>query len=162
MSPDFTYQSQHADATLAVGRWLGELCQPGDVILLEGTLGAGKTCLTQGIVRGLGSDEYAASPTFVLVRQIEARLTLYHADLYRLDSVPEIIDLGLDEYFYGHGLTVVEWADRGYGALPAENLTVQISITGDDARTLVFKAHGTRHRELLAALAARIAEGVGA
>ena len=82
-------------------------------MLLEGELGSGKTCLTQGILWGLGGTEYARSPTFVLMAQYAARLTLYHVDLYRVESVAEAADLGLDEVVSGEGVTVIEWADRG-------------------------------------------------
>ncbi len=87
--------SHSLEETLKLGFCLGNLAEAGDIFLLSGPLGAGKTCLTQGIARGLGSKEYALSPTFVLMREIEGRLTLYHIDLYRLDRIEEIIDLGL-------------------------------------------------------------------
>ena len=82
------------EETRRVGRVLGEVARPGDVFLLTGELGAGKTCLTQGILRGLGSDETARSPTFVLVSEYSARMTLYHVDLYRLKGGVDVLDLG--------------------------------------------------------------------
>ncbi len=96
--------SHSPEETRNLGVRLGELSQPGDIFLLERQLGVGKTCLTQGIAWGLGSQEYALSPTFVLMREIKGRLPLYHIDLYRLDRIEEIADLGLDDYLYGHGL----------------------------------------------------------
>ena len=99
----FNLVTNNADETQSLGAHLGELAQPGDIFLLCGNLGAGKTCLTQGIVWGLGSQEYALSPTFVLMREIQARLPLYHIDLYRLDQIAEVSDLGLDDYLYWRG-----------------------------------------------------------
>jgi tRNA threonylcarbamoyladenosine biosynthesis protein TsaE len=104
--------SRSPEETQALGARLGKLARPGDCFLLVGKLGAGKTCLTQGIARGLGIREYAASPSFVVVRELYGRLPLYHMDLYRLENIEEIADLGLDDYFYGQGVSVVEWGKR--------------------------------------------------
>ncbi len=95
------------EMTREVGRHLGELAREGDVILLVGDLGSGKTCLTQGIAWGLGIADYALSPTFVIMRELHGRLPLYHVDLYRIDRLAETEDLGLDDYLYGHGVTVL-------------------------------------------------------
>ena len=141
--------SHSPDETLNLGFCLGNLAEPGDIFLLSGPLGAGKTCLTQGIARGLGSLEYALSPTFVLMREIKGRLRLYHIDLYRLDRIEEIFDLGLDDYLYGRGLTVVEWAEKGQGALPAEHLLVKIEYLSDNERGIEFIPHGKRYKKLL-------------
>ncbi len=122
------------------------------MFLLSGDLGAGKTCLTQGILWGLGGDEYARSPTFVLICEYPARLTLYHMDLYRLDSIDEIIDLGLDDYFLGDGVCVVEWADKGIDAFIGEHLSVSIKDTGAESRSLIFSADSPRYSAMLSAL----------
>jgi len=135
-----------------LGAWLGKRAEPGDVILLTGRLGAGKTSLTRGIARGLGIERPVQSPTFVLVRELAGRIPLFHIDLYRLETVAEITDLGLDEYFYGPGITVVEWADRGKGLLPAENLSIDILISSDSGRVLNLRPHGSRYAQLLAGL----------
>ncbi|MBM3172584.1 MAG: tRNA (adenosine(37)-N6)-threonylcarbamoyltransferase complex ATPase subunit type 1 TsaE, partial [Chloroflexi bacterium] len=118
--------SHSPEETQRLGVELGKLSQVADVFLLMGNLGSGKTCLTQGIAWGLEVKEYAFSPSFVIVREYHGRLPLYHIDLYRLDHLEEIIDLGLDEYFYGDGVCVVEWADKGLAALPEENLLVML------------------------------------
>jgi tRNA threonylcarbamoyladenosine biosynthesis protein TsaE len=162
MTSEMTYYSRAAAETQALGRRIGELCQPGDLILLEGTLGTGKTCLTQGIAWGLDSDDYAASPSFMLVRELNGRLPLYHADLYRLEDIAEIVDLGFDDYFNGGGVTVIEWAGKGREVLPEENLSVNLSYAGDDARTLEFIAHGARYQELLTALKSKLKPGAAA
>jgi len=144
--------SHSPEQTQKFGASIGELCLPGDVFLLVGNLGAGKTCLTQGIAWGLGSKEYAASPSFVLVRELHGRLPLYHIDLYRLDHIEEIVDLGLDDYLYGNGVCVVEWAEKGLGVLPVEHLLIRVSHLSDDERRLQLKPGGKRYLEILAQL----------
>ena len=125
---------------------------PGDVYLLVGNLGAGKTCLTQGIAWGLGIQEYALSPSFVLVRELRGRLPLYHIDLYRLDRIEEIADLGLGDYLYGQGVCVIEWAEKGLSILPTEHLLIKIDCPADTERTLEFIPHGKRYQKLVAQL----------
>lgn len=144
--------SHSPEETQDLGARLGELAQPGDILLLVGELGAGKTCLTQGIARGLGIKEYATSPSFVVVRELYGRLPLYHMDFYRLENLEEIADLGLDDYFYGQGVSVVEWADKGLSLLPPEHLLVEMSYVSDTGRRLKLKARGKRYRELVAEL----------
>jgi tRNA threonylcarbamoyladenosine biosynthesis protein TsaE len=140
------------EQTQQLGKCLGKLAQAGDVILLVGKLGAGKTCLTQGIAWGLDIDEYAASPSFVLVRELYGRLPLYHVDFYRLENLEEIAELGLDEYFYGRGVTVVEWAEKALKLLPPENLLIEMEYVSDSERRLIIKPSGQRYREMAAQL----------
>ena len=144
-----SFGTSSPEQTQAVGRLLGAHARTGDVFLLSGDLGAGKTCLTQGILWGLGGDEYARSPTFVIICEYAARLTLYHMDLYRLDSIEEVIDLGLDDYFLGEGVCVVEWAEKGSDAFIGEHLTVRIESTGDQARILTFNADTERYHAIM-------------
>jgi tRNA threonylcarbamoyladenosine biosynthesis protein TsaE len=148
--------SNNADETRTIGTHLGVLAQPGDIYLLSGNLGVGKTCLTQGIVWGLGSLEYALSPTFVLMRELHGRLPLYHIDLYRLDQIAEISDLGLDDYLYGQGLCVIEWAEKGFSVLPSEHLLIEIMYTGDTERSFQMKANGKRYEKLLSSFKALV------
>lgn len=140
--------------TQSLGAAIGKRLREGDVILLQGQLGAGKTCLTQGIAWGLGLKEYVMSPSFVLVREYQGRIPLYHMDLYRLERLGEISDLGLDHYFRGGGACVIEWANRGSTLLPEENLTIDISYTSDTDRTLTLTAHGDRFAGMLVELIA--------
>jgi tRNA threonylcarbamoyladenosine biosynthesis protein TsaE len=137
------------EETRQLGQKLGQLAQPGDIYLLCGNLGAGKTCLTQGVVWGLGSQEYALSPTFVLMREIAGRLPLYHIDLYRLDRVAEISDLGLDDYLYGQGLCIIEWADKGLAVLPSEHLLINLEYAGETYRKIHLQAFGKHYEKLL-------------
>jgi tRNA threonylcarbamoyladenosine biosynthesis protein TsaE len=144
--------SESAGQTRNTGTKLGKLAAAGDVILLVGPLGAGKTCLTQGIARGLGIHEYTASPSFVLVREYQGKLPLYHIDLYRLDRLEEVTQLGLDDYFSGRGVCVVEWADKGLSVLPGEHLLVEMQIVSPLKRRLNFIPRGTRYLEMLSKL----------
>ncbi|MBM4432879.1 MAG: tRNA (adenosine(37)-N6)-threonylcarbamoyltransferase complex ATPase subunit type 1 TsaE [Chloroflexi bacterium] len=141
--------SHSPEQTQKLGVRIGKLAQAGDIILLVGNLGAGKTCLTQGIAWGLKIKEYAASPSFMIVRELKGRLPLYHIDLYRLDHIEEIADLGLDEYLYGKGVCVVEWAEKGLAVLPEEHLLIEINFVSDNERRFRFKPRGKRYLEIV-------------
>lgn len=143
------FYSDSPEETQSVGKELGRLSQAGDLFLLVGGLGAGKTCLTQGIAWGLGITGYATSPSFVVINQYQGRLTLYHIDLYRLDSIDEVVELGMDDYLYGNGVCVVEWAEKAMGVLPQEYLLVEISRLSDTSRSLVLNPSGKRYIEML-------------
>jgi tRNA threonylcarbamoyladenosine biosynthesis protein TsaE len=144
--------TESPEETQRLGNRLGKLAQVGDVFLLVGGLGAGKTCLTQGIAWGLDIEGYATSPSFVVVNQYQGRLPLYHIDLYRLDRLEEVIELGLDDYLYGRGVCVVEWAEKALDMFPKEHLLVEMSYLSDTSRNLVLKPVGERYVELLSQL----------
>lgn len=144
--------TESPEETQRLGTRLGKLAQIGDVFLLVGGLGTGKTCLTQGIAWGLGIEGYATSPSFVVVNQYQGRLPLYHMDLYRLDRLEEVIELGLDDYLYGRGVCVVEWAEKALDMFPKEHLLVEMSYLSDTSRNLVLKPVGERYVELLSQL----------
>ena len=144
--------SHSPEQTQRFGVCIGELALPGDTFLLVGGLGTGKTCLTQGIAWGLNIEEYTLSPSFVVVRELYGRLPLYHIDLYRLDHIEEIVELGLDDYLYGNGVCVVEWAERGLSVLPIEHLMIRISYLSDTERSFQLKPTGKRYLEILAQL----------
>ncbi|MEE9248222.1 MAG: tRNA (adenosine(37)-N6)-threonylcarbamoyltransferase complex ATPase subunit type 1 TsaE [Dehalococcoidia bacterium] len=142
------------EETQRLGRALGEALEGCEALLMTGELGAGKTCLTQGIAWGLGVGEYARSPTFVLISEYQGRMTLYHIDLYRLDDIKEMEDLGLEEYFERGGVCVVEWAEKAAPILPPENLAIKIDVDGVNNRTITLEARGQRHQALLDRLSA--------
>jgi len=144
--------SHSPEQTQNLGVRIGESSLPGDIYLLVGDLGTGKTCLTQGIAWGLDIKEYAVSPSFVLVRELYGRLPLYHIDLYRLDHLEEIAELGLDDYLYGNGVCVVEWAEKGLSVLPIEHLLIQISYLSDTERSFQLKPSGKRYLKIAAQL----------
>ena len=137
------------EETRELGRKIGKLALPGDIYLLVGQLGAGKTCLTQGIAWGLGIEEYTLSPSFVIMRELHGRLPLYHMDFYRLDNINEIADLGLDDYLYGRGVCVIEWAEKGMDILPDDHLLVKIRYISDGSRSFEFIPKGERYLALL-------------
>lgn len=151
VGPDvLDFISHSVEQTRRVGARLAPWLRPGDVILLAGEFGAGKTCLTQGLAQGLGVTRWVTSPSFALVNEYrEGRLPLYHIDLYRVDSVAEAQDLGLDEYFYGSGVSVVEWPSQALAALPPEHLWIELSVISPTKRELYLLAVGPRYRELL-------------
>jgi tRNA threonylcarbamoyladenosine biosynthesis protein TsaE len=132
------------DATQALGAAIAELARPGDIVLLAGELGAGKTALVQGFGRGLGITERITSPTFMLARQHQGgRLTLHHLDVYRLEQMQEVFDLGLPEVLDEGGVTVIEWGDAIAPALPADFLEVRMRFgPGDDDRVIEIQPVG--------------------
>lgn len=141
--------------TQALGAALGKSAQSGDLLLLCGDLGSGKTCLTQGIARGLKVADAVRSPTFVLATEYTGRLPLYHVDLYRLDDIREVDDLGLDDYIEGEGVCVVEWADKAMPFFPEEHLLVEVEATSNKAfssnkeRTIRITPYGIRYSRLV-------------
>ena len=126
--------------TAEFGRQLGNLAQPGDVICLNGDLGAGKTALTQKIAEGLDvpATSYVTSPSFAILQEYPGRIPLYHMDFYRLGDESEIADLGFEEYFYLSGLTVIEWSERGERFVPDHRLSVSLTIQPDLSRVAVL------------------------
>jgi tRNA threonylcarbamoyladenosine biosynthesis protein TsaE len=149
--------SHSPEQTQLLGSYLGELAQKADIFLLIGELGTGKTCLVQGIARGLDVKEYAFSPSFVILREYHGRLPLYHIDFYRLDRIEEIADLGLEEYFYGDGVCVVEWAEKGLQVVPWDNLLITIHYipTSETGRSICLKPQGEHYQELIEQLKMR-------
>lgn len=132
-----------------LGNRMAQLMQPGDFIALDGDLGAGKTLMTQGMAQGLGVMEAINSPTFTIIHEYESgRLPLYHMDVYRLKHPDEMYDLGYEEYFYGEGVTVVEWAQMIEELLPDEYLGIEIAVT-IEGRELRFAPHGERYEHLI-------------
>ncbi|MDE2959387.1 MAG: tRNA (adenosine(37)-N6)-threonylcarbamoyltransferase complex ATPase subunit type 1 TsaE [Chloroflexota bacterium] len=132
MLTSITIHTETADETRRVGKAIGEMAAPGDVYLLTGPLGAGKTCLTQGIASGLRAPGYARSPTFVLVTRYQGRLTIHHADLYRIDHPAEAWDLGLEDIIAaGEDVLIVEWADRAAEIFPQDALWIGLDYAPD-------------------------------
>ncbi len=152
VSASLTFRSGSPAETRRLGARLGRLLRAGDVVLLSGELGSGKTCLVQGIARGLGVTAPVTSKSFVLLGEYEGRLPLYHADLYRLEDPSQAEELALAEYA-APGALVVEWAERAWDVFPSEHLLVQLEIAGASQRLFTFEARGARYQELVDALA---------
>ena len=129
-----------SNETRAEGEAFAATLQQGDVVALIGELGAGKTCFVQGMARGLGVSEkaFVRSPSFTLLNQYEGRMPLYHFDFYRLRDNDDPFDLGLDEYFDGTGVTVIEWADRFLRALPARTIYIRFAIVDEETRKITI------------------------
>lgn len=142
--------SRSPDQTRRIGMRLGGALRAGDVVCLQGDLGAGKTTFVQGIARGWGSQDSVSSPTFIIVnvyrRGDEARL--FHMDAYRLDSTPEVEELDLDAMI-SQGPLLIEWPERMDGLVPHERLWVSLKHTGEDERGIKFHALGKRYDDLL-------------
>ena len=157
----FDVITHSAKQTAEIGRRLGQLLASGDVVCLHGDLGSGKTCLTQGIGRGLGITGIISSPTFVFIAEHGPPHDgpyLYHVDLYRIDDYTAAFGLGLEDYMYGDGVTVIEWAERANELLPPERLWVTMTYLDHTKRSIEFEATGAHYIETLAAL--RVALGV--
>lgn len=130
------FKTESPEETQALGEKIGKTFRQGDVIALIGDLGTGKTCLTQGIARGVGiaSDEVVNSPSYILINEYNGKIPIYHIDLYRLEDSAEIAELGLSEYVEGNGICIIEWAERMADALPDSCIKIYITLT--DANTL--------------------------
>ena len=143
------------EETQALGAALGAELHGGEVLLLSGSLGAGKTTLTQGIARGLGVKGYTKSPSFVLVNEYHGRLPLYHMDLFRIEGGAEAWELGLEDYLREPGVIVVEWAERALRVFPPDRLRIHLEVSGEKERRLTFAAEGPASAALLERLRAR-------
>lgn len=134
--------SKSVKDTLALGERLAKRLKKGDFVALIGDLGSGKTVLTKGIAKGLGvkNARYVNSPTFVIIKEYKGKLPLYHFDLYRLDHPGSLDAENFEEYFYGDGVTVVEWADKIKGILPKKRIEIRMSVAGEESRKIDIKA----------------------
>lgn len=142
----FEIKTSSSEDTSQFASKLAEYLQPGDIIALEGDLGAGKTTFTKGLAKGLNIKRTVNSPTFTIIKEYQGRLPLYHMDVYRVADALE--DLGFDEYFEGDGVTVVEWAHLIQEQLPAELLTIYLYHEEQDRRKLVLVPKGRRYEDL--------------
>jgi tRNA threonylcarbamoyladenosine biosynthesis protein TsaE len=145
--------SRSVQETQRLGQRVGELAQAGDVLALEGELGAGKTNFAQGLAKGLGVTEVVNSPTFILANEyLSGRIPLYHIDAYRVQDASEARGFGLDDYLLGDGVTVVEWADRVNEALPEDTLVVRLEYVGENERSIRLIPMGPRASLIATAL----------
>jgi len=148
--------SHSAAQTQRLGARLGELARAGDVFCLQGELGSGKTCFTQGLGRGLGVPDAIHSPTFILANEHRGgRLPLYHLDVYRMRGANEAPGIGIEDYLYGDGVCVIEWAEKIDAALPRERLWIEFRHLGETKRGLLLQASGATYEKLLAEFQAR-------
>ena len=143
------FYSHNEDELMAYGYRLGQKLQAGDVLVLTGNLGAGKTTLTKGIAKGLDINQMIKSPTYTIVREYEGRLPLYHLDVYRIGNDPDSIDL--DDFLYGDGVSVIEWGELLEEDLLGDYLEVVITPSGD-GRQIELQTNGPRSKELAEAM----------
>jgi tRNA threonylcarbamoyladenosine biosynthesis protein TsaE len=142
----FEFISNQPEETMDFSKRLAEFLKPGDVIALEGDLGAGKTTFTKGLALGLDIKRNVNSPTFTIIKEYQGRMPLYHMDVYRVEDSFE--DLGFDEYFEGNGITVVEWAHLIEEQLPQELLMISLFLGENGTRKIVVTPKGERYEEL--------------
>ena len=146
MITEMIYESYKPEDTFAIGERIGREAEPGMLCTLTGDLGVGKTVLTQGIAKGLGIEEPVNSPTFTIVQVYESgRIPLYHLDVYRIGDPSEMEEIGCEEYFYGEGLCIVEWADLIEELLPEQRTEIMIEKDlekGFDYRRITIKEVG--------------------
>jgi tRNA threonylcarbamoyladenosine biosynthesis protein TsaE len=141
--------TQNSEETMDFGERLGAALEAGDVVALFGDLGAGKTTMTKGIARGVGVTSEIHSPTFTLIHEHSGRVPFYHVDLYRLAGDEDVEFLGLEEYVFGDGITVIEWADRAPRLLPEERLEITLGFTGDEQREMKINATSERLQRIV-------------
>lgn len=152
----WTKKLKSPDETNRFGACLGKLSQPGDVICLYGDLGAGKTALSKGIALGLEVTEHVTSPTYTLINEYMGRLPFYHLDLYRLCAEEEALELGIEEYLYGTGVTVLEWPSRIADLIPEERLEIELvkDPEAEEERQIILRPQGARYLTLVEELEA--------
>lgn len=143
------FYSHNEDELIAYGNRIGQELQAGDILVLTGNLGAGKTTLTKGIAKGLDIHQMIKSPTYTIVREYQGRLPLYHLDVYRIGNDPDSIDL--DDFLYGDGVTVIEWGELLEADLLGDCLELVITPSGD-GREITLHANGSRSQTLLEAI----------
>lgn len=146
----FSVITSSTEQTEDLGRIVGALLEPGDLVCLYGDLGVGKTHFSYGIAQGLEvREQYITSPTFAFVNEYRGRIPFYHIDLYRLQDPSELEGIGFEAYLDSDGATVIEWAERAEDELPAEALSVYLSHVSETGREIGFLAEGERYEKLL-------------
>lgn len=156
-----TVKTFSPEETRHLGEKMADLLVAGDIICLNGDLGAGKTAFSQGVARGLRIEGPVTSPTFTLINEYEGRLPLYHFDVYRLGGHEEMDDLGYEEYFYGQGVCMVEWAQLVEVVLPDERLDIILTRDGEteEGRLIQFFPRGNRYHKLVEELMILVRSG---
>jgi tRNA threonylcarbamoyladenosine biosynthesis protein TsaE len=145
------FHTKSASETIRIGKVIGSLLRPRDVVALAGELGTGKTQFIKGLAAGVGVRKatYISSPSFTLIHEYPGRIPFYHIDLFRLRSEKEAEELGLEEYFHGSGITAVEWADRIPSLLPEDILWIHILYTAKNTRSIEMTPKGRRYEDLI-------------
>lgn len=129
------------EETIDIGERLGKILEKGDIVTLNGDLGAGKTHLTKGIAKGLGVEDYVTSPTFTIVNEYIGRYPLYHFDVYRIDDIYEMYEIGFEEYIYGDGVSIIEWSNNIKAILPENTIDILINRVDDNIRLITISSN---------------------
>jgi tRNA threonylcarbamoyladenosine biosynthesis protein TsaE len=147
-------QTKSPSETIRLGKRIGGLLRPGDVVALVGELGTGKTQFIKGLAGGVGVGKptYISSPSFTLINEYPGRVPFYHVDLFRLEREKDAEELGLEDYFQGDGVTAIEWADKIPSLLPKEMLFIHIAYTGKNSRSLEIIGKGKHYEDLVKGL----------
>ena len=133
------FKTASVEETIALGEKIGAQLVAGDIIAMEGTLGAGKTTITKGIAKALGVDDTITSPTFCLVSEYSGRLPLFHIDAYRLDSAEDFQGLGAEDMLYGDGVSIIEWSEKVRSELPRKTITLRLEPLSDGGREITLE-----------------------
>lgn len=134
---DFLFHTSTSEETIELGRTIGNLLKPGDVIAMTGTLAAGKTTITKGIAESLGVSDNITSPTFCLISEYEgSKMPLFHMDVYRLEGAEDFVNLGVEDMLYGNGVCIIEWSEKVQSELPKKTIFMKITPSEDGTRTV--------------------------
>lgn len=148
---ELIFISKSPDDTLKLGTFIGKHLSPGDIIALTGELGSGKTQFTRGLAYGLGvsKNDYITSPSYTIINEYQGKFPLYHFDLYRLDGVEQIRELGYEEYFYGSGVCVIEWGEKFAGYFPFEHMAIEMKSREENIREFRIRGGGDHFIDLI-------------
>lgn len=133
------FTTKSAEETISLGKKIGSLLKPGDIIAMTGTLAAGKTTITKGIALALGVTETITSPTFCLISEYEGKMPLYHMDVYRLDGAEDFANLGADDMLYGSGVCIIEWSEKIQEEIPSKSIFLDIQTKNENERLITIK-----------------------
>lgn len=133
---------QNEQETYAIGQKIARLLEPGDFIALDGDLGAGKTFLSQAIIKSLGVEDYVTSPSYTIVNEYEGKYPIYHFDVYRIDDIDEMYEIGYEEYFYAEGICLVEWANMISELVPPSHYQIRLRM-GEDFTSRIIEITGS-------------------
>jgi tRNA threonylcarbamoyladenosine biosynthesis protein TsaE len=137
------------EETKELGKRLGALLEVGDMVCMNGDLGAGKTFFTKAMALGMGVTDDVTSPTYTIINEYDGPPKVYHFDVYRIMDIEEMYDIGYEEYFFGQGICLVEWADGVRELIPDNHLWIEITRLDENSRRFSFSASGKRHEEIL-------------
>jgi tRNA threonylcarbamoyladenosine biosynthesis protein TsaE len=132
------FETKNSKATIELGQKLGALLIKGSIVGFFGNLGSGKTTMIKGVTQGLGVKELVKSPSFVVVTEYQGKLPVYHIDLYRIIKLNELTEIGFEQYLYGDGVSLIEWADRAENLLPENTIKVNIEIINQNQRRITI------------------------